>query len=110
MNAIEITPRAKEYLISVCKKQEQNAVKLVVKGGGCAGFSYEYEYANQDSIEPDDIVIELDDQYQFVVDGISLMYVLGTVLDFEETLGGSYLAIKNPNESSSCGCGKSFSI
>lgn len=109
---IEVTDKARAYLVDMCKKQNQKAVKLFVKGGGCAGFSYEYEYIDPSAFEDDDVVIDIDEsgQYQFVVDGISLMYVIGTVLDFEETLGGSFLAIKNPNETSSCGCGKSFNV
>ena len=107
---IEITQEAKNYLIDMCKKNNKKAVKLLVKGGGCAGFSYEYEFADPEESPDDDVVINLDADYKFIVDGISLMYVLGTVLDYEETLGGNFLAIKNPNEVSSCGCGKSFSI
>ncbi|MCB2013064.1 MAG: iron-sulfur cluster assembly accessory protein, partial [Geminicoccaceae bacterium] len=61
------------------------------------------------SSEPDDILIERGG-VAVVVDGMSLMYVLGSTLDYVENLTGSYFRVDNPNASSSCGCGTSFSI
>jgi len=72
-------------------------------------FSYEYNFLDED-IKPFDGVINLNDDKKLVVDGMSLMYVIGTVLDYEQKLGSSTLVFKNPNEVSSCGCGKSFSV
>jgi iron-sulfur cluster insertion protein len=107
-NPIEITEKAKKYLLNSCMSAQKSAIKLQVKGGGCAGFSYEYSY--EDKVNEFDEIIELDREHKFVLDSLSLMYVLGTIVDYEEKLGSSALVIKNPNESSSCGCGKSFSI
>jgi iron-sulfur cluster insertion protein len=107
-NVIKITEKAKNYLLNSCISAQKPAIKLQVKGGGCAGFSYEYTY--EDTIDSFDEHIQLDDQHTFVLDSMSLMYVLGTVVDYEEKLGSSSLVIKNPNEVSSCGCGKSFSV
>lgn len=109
MTAVELTPSAMSYLLNACKRAAKPSIRLSVKGGGCAGFSYEYDYLT-DGPAKDDIVIPLDESYSFVVDGTSLMFVLGTVLDYEEKLGQSALVLKNPNEVSSCGCGKSFAV
>ena len=109
MQPITLTDSASNYLINACKRAAKPSIMLSVKGGGCAGFSYEYEYTDQNP-NPDDIVIPLDEQHTFVVDGMSLMFVLGTILDYEEKLGQSALVLKNPNEVSSCGCGKSFAV
>lgn len=82
-------------------------LRVSVSGGGCSGF--QYHFALDDQGEPDDVVIERDGA-TVAVDGMSLMYVLGAELDFVENLSGSYFQVKNPNASSSCGCGTSFAI
>ena len=107
---INITEAARDYLLNACIRKKKSAIKLQVKGGGCAGFSYDYNFMKQYELESNDICIRLDEDHQFVVDGLSLMYVIGTTLDYEEKLGHSMLVIKNPNESSRCGCGNSFNV
>ncbi len=82
-------------------------LRVSVSGGGCSGF--QYQFALDDRSEDGDIVIERDGA-AIVVDGMSLMYVLGSELDFVEDLTGSYFKVTNPNASSSCGCGTSFAI
>lgn len=82
-------------------------LRVSVSGGGCSGF--QYHFALDDQGEPDDVLIERDGA-TVAVDSMSLMYVLGAELDFVEDLTGSYFKVKNPNASSSCGCGTSFSI
>jgi iron-sulfur cluster assembly accessory protein len=79
-----------------------------VLGGGCAGFSYQYDFCSE--FDDQDEIINLDDEYKFVIDSTSLLFVLGTHLDYVNELGSSALKIINPNETSSCGCGKSFAI
>ena len=76
-------------------------------GGGCSGF--QYLFALDDKSEDGDIVIERDGA-AVVVDGMSLMYVIGSELDFVEDLTGSYFKVKNLNASFTCGCGTSFAI
>lgn len=107
-NNIQLTEKAKNYLLNSCINANKPAIKLQVTGGGCAGFSYEYSY--EDEIDPSDEIVPLNDNYNFVLDKYSLLYVLGTIVDYEEKLGSSSLVIKNPNETASCGCGKSFSV
>lgn len=109
---ITITETAKNYLNDQLLKANNGGgsryVKLSVKGGGCAGFSYDYSFVNEK--DPMDFEIELDFGRSFLVDGMSFMYVAGTELDYVTELAGSALKLRNPNETSSCGCGKSFAV
>lgn len=90
---------------SLCIK----ALRVSVEGGGCAGFSYKYEFVND--IAQNDIVIENKDfQTKVVIDDISIGFINGATLDFIEELGKQYFAIKNPSSTSKCGCGNSFGI
>lgn len=82
-------------------------LRIAVSGGGCSGFQYGFDL--DDKEEPGDIVIEKAGA-SVVVDGMSLMYVLGAELDFVEDMTGSYFRMNNPNAASSCGCGNSFAI
>ena len=106
---VSLTETARNYLIDSCIKADKPGIKIQVKGGGCAGFSYEYNFLDE-TIKPFDGVVDLNDDKKLVVDGMSLIYVIGTVLDYEQKLGSAALVFKNPNEVSSCGCGKSFSV
>ena len=102
-----LTPSAEEYIKTICKNQNRPAVKLEVKGGGCSGFTYNYEFV--DKSDAGDFEIDLT-SCKFIVDQMSVFYVAGTILDYEQGIGGSTLKLTNPNQKSSCGCGKSFSI
>ena len=82
-------------------------LRVSVSGGGCSGF--QYGFALDDKDDEGDVLVERDGA-AVVVDGMSLMYVLGAEIDFVEDLSGSYFRVKNPNASSSCGCGTSFAI
>lgn len=82
-------------------------LRVGVSGGGCSGF--QYTFSLDGSEEDGDVCIEKDGA-RVVVDGMSLMYVIGAELDFVEDLTGSYFRISNPNAASSCGCGNSFAV
>ncbi|WP_027134687.1 iron-sulfur cluster insertion protein ErpA [Geminicoccus roseus] len=82
-------------------------LRVGVSGGGCSGFKYEFELGTQN--EPDDIAIEKQGA-KVVIDGMSLLYLIGSELDFVEDLNGSYFQVRNPNAKSSCGCGTSFAM
>ena len=100
---IAITDSAKKYLDSV---RGNDYVSLGVQGGGCAGFQYVWGLkSDQPDIEWGD---PIDDT--LVIDPVAEMYVLGSVVDYVTELGGSYLSIKNPMSTSSCGCGESFGV
>lgn len=82
-------------------------LRIIVEGGGCSGFSY--KMAMDSHMNDDDHVFEADGG-KVVIDDISLNYLSGSVLEFENSLGGAFLKIKNPNAASSCGCGVSFDM
>ena len=84
------------------------AIRLGVKGGGCSGFSYVIEFSD-DEPRSRDTVYNYDD-ITFYVDKKSLVFLNGTVLDYEHTLMFQGFKFKNPNEASSCGCGHSFTV
>ena len=90
------------YLLS--KNPDKDAVHLAVKGGGCAGFKYDWSL--EDSLNDDDEVIELQNG-KFLIDGMSIMYLIGSTVDYKKEVFGSYFDIKNPASTSSCGCGES---
>lgn len=82
-------------------------LRITVSGGGCSGFQYGFDLDVEH--QADDVVVERDG-VRIVVDGMSLLYLMGAEVDFVEDLTGSYFRIHNPNAQSSCGCGNSFSI
>lgn len=107
---ISITESAKKQLTDLCQSNNKWAVKLAVKGGGCAGFSYDWSFIDtENDVLSDDEVIDLKDA-KFVLDGTSLMFVLGTELDYKREIFGSSFVFENPNAKSSCGCGTSFAF
>jgi iron-sulfur cluster insertion protein len=106
---LQLSASAARRIASVARAEGKAEARLrvSVSGGGCSGF--QYLFALDDKSEDGDIVIERDGA-AVVIDGMSLMYVIGSELDFVEDLTGSYFKVKNPNASSSCGCGTSFAI
>jgi iron-sulfur cluster assembly protein len=82
-------------------------LRVGVKNGGCAGMAYTVEFA--ETIDPLDEVVE-DKGVKILIDSKALMFLLGTVLDFETTKLASTFTFKNPNQISACGCGESVSI
>ena len=85
---------------------EVEGVRLGVKGGGCSGLSYVLEFSK---LRDGDNVIERDG-VKFLMDRKSAIYLKGIVLDYKEGLNGKGFAFTNPNASSTCGCGESFSV
>jgi iron-sulfur cluster insertion protein len=105
-----ITESAKNQLETLAKTNNKWGIKIAVKGGGCAGFTYDWSFLDsaEDLTEGDETIIV--GESNFVVDGMSLMYLIGTQLDFKSEIFGSSFAFENPNASSSCGCGTSFAL
>ena len=104
---IKLTDNALLHLRSLRKEHDKKYVRLQVKGGGCAGFSYDWGFADQDEMQDNDELIETSGG-RLVVDSHSVMYLLGTELDYVNEVWGSHFDIKNPNAKSSCGCGESI--
>ena len=82
-------------------------LRVSVSGGGCSGFQYGFSF--DDTVNPDDRTFRRDG-VTAVVDEASLELLAGAQVDFVEELGGSSFQIKNPNATSSCGCGSSFAV
>lgn len=82
-------------------------LRVAVEGGGCSGF--QYEISLQDAPAEEDLVLEKDGQ-RVLVDPVSLPFLTDAVIDFSDELIGARFVIENPNASSSCGCGTSFSM
>jgi iron-sulfur cluster insertion protein len=104
---ISLTPSAAKRVAWIAERQSKPPIlRLAVDGGGCAGFTYKFELAEQES---DDAVAETDG-VKLVVDPVSLDLVKGSAVDFVEELGGAAFKVTNPNAQSGCGCGSSFSV
>ncbi|MEM8850045.1 MAG: iron-sulfur cluster assembly accessory protein [Pseudomonadota bacterium] len=101
-----VTPRAFERLAEIGAGDDGKALRVAVEGGGCSGFQYQIEL---DAPADGDLVLEGEGQ-KVVVDEVSLPFLTNAVIDFTEELVGSRFTIENPNASSSCGCGVSFSM
>ena len=100
---ISITESAKQYLDQVRK---DDYVTLGVKGGGCSGFQYIWDFKkNWPDVKWSDPI-----EGVLVLDPMAEMFVLGCTVDYVNELGGSYLKIINPNATASCGCGESFAV
>lgn len=84
------------------------AIRLGVKGGGCSGFSYVIEFSDDPPRERD--VVQEFGGVRFYVDKKSLIYLAGSVLDYEKTVMFQGFKFKNPQEASRCGCGHSFTV
>jgi iron-sulfur cluster insertion protein len=111
MSLFLITDAAKSQIERLLEKNpDKYAVTLAVLGGGCAGFKYQWGFADtKDSVAQGDHVEDWGTG-RFVVDETSMLYVAGTKIDWIEETFGSQFEISNPNSSSSCGCGESFGI
>jgi iron-sulfur cluster assembly accessory protein len=103
----KVTSRAFARLAEINEASgEGKALRVAVEGGGCSGFQYEIRL---DDPAPDDLVLEGEGQ-KVVVDTVSLPFLANAVIDFTEELIGARFVIENPNATSSCGCGTSFSM
>ncbi len=102
----KVTSRAFERLKEIDASGNGQALRVAVEGGGCSGFQYEIKL---DDVSEDDLVLEGGGE-KVVVDSVSLPFLENAVIDFSDELIGARFVIENPNATSSCGCGTSFSI
>lgn len=107
---IDITEKAVKQVIKI--KEENNIpaeyfLRIGVKGGGCSGLTYQMGFDGER--KDGDSIIEKAG-VQMVVDGKSLFYLSGTVLDFSDGLNGKGFVFNNPNAKKTCGCGDSFGV
>ena len=106
---LSLTPNAVKRIEALMDQEGESSsmLRVQVSGGGCAGFQYGFSFASERS--EDDVLIEQDGVIM-VTDNMSLLYLAGSQIDYVEDLVGSAFSIKNPNATSSCSCGTSFSI
>jgi iron-sulfur cluster insertion protein len=89
-------------------------LRVFVQGGGCSGFQYGFTF--EEKAEEDDFLLskevpgQNDKVVGFVVDPLSMQYLAGATIDYQEDLNGAQFVIKNPNATNTCGCGSSFSV
>ncbi|WP_152045682.1 iron-sulfur cluster insertion protein ErpA [Aureimonas psammosilenae] len=107
--SITVSDSAARRIAAIVAKSRDDgdALRVSVEGGGCSGFSYKYDLTS--AREADDFVIEKDGA-TVLVDPMSLTFLEGSVIDFVDDLMGQSFQIRNPNAVASCGCGTSFSI
>ena len=102
------TDNAADKVKSLIEEEGNNDLKLrvFVTGGGCSGLQYGFTF---DEITNDDDTIMEKKGVQLLIDPLSYLYLIGAEIDYSEGLEGAQFVIKNPNATSTCGCGSSFS-
>lgn len=111
MNICTLTEAAKTQINTICKENNAIAVALNMKGGGCAGFEYDWStISDAQEIQEGDEIIPTGDGNNFIIGAHSIMFMIGTVVDYKKDIMGSMFDITNPNAQSSCGCGVSVNF
>ncbi|MCF4164420.1 iron-sulfur cluster insertion protein ErpA [Zavarzinia compransoris] len=107
--AVGLTASAAARIAHLMKEEDNPAafLRVSVTGGGCSGFQYNFSF--DEDVQDDDLVIERDGAVVHV-DQVSLDLMAGSVIDYVEDMLAASFQVKNPNASSSCGCGSSFAI
>lgn len=107
---ITITDSAKLKIVDILAEENNPnlALRTFVQGGGCSGFSYGFTLDEERN--DDDFEIDLDTGFKVLVDAMSMQYLQGATIDYKEELMGSQFTIKNPNATTTCGCGSSFGV
>ena len=108
---IKVSPNAQKKVSQLMLEEgfnpTQDFVRVGVKSGGCSGLSYDLSF--DDSKSDQDRLFE-DNQVKILVDKKSLLYLLGTTLEYSGGLNGKGFIFNNPNAERTCGCGESFSL
>lgn len=116
MNAVTDMPAALIFTDSAAAKvknlldEEGNQslkLRVFVSGGGCSGFQYGFTF--DEAVNEDDTIMEKNG-VQLLIDAMSYQYLVGAEIDYSEGLEGAQFVIRNPNATSTCGCGSSFSV
>lgn len=108
MEHLNLTTEAKDFLTQNCLKTNKKGVRLLVKGAGCAGFKYDWQFI--DTTDSDDYVHTLSEDTFLAVDPFTVHMLEGSTVELEDTPFSKTLNIKNPNAKTACGCGESFAI
>ena len=102
-----VTDRAYDRIREINGGNSDRSLRIAIEGGGCSGFQYAIKL--DDEVAEDDLVLEKDGA-RVLIDSTSLQFLGNAEIDFTEELIGERFVINNPNASSSCGCGTSFSV
>ena len=107
--SINLSPSAVRKVRALVAEEANNDLKLrvFITGGGCSGFQYGFTF---DEIAADDDTAIESDGVTLLVDPMSFQYLAGSEVDYTEGLEGSRFVVNNPNATTTCGCGSSFSI
>ena len=106
---VQLTTRAAAK-VKALRDDEGNPdlkLRVYITGGGCAGFSYGFMF--DADVNEDDTVVEIDG-VSLLVDAMSVQYLQGSEVDYDQGLMGSRFVVANPNAATTCGCGSSFSV
>jgi iron-sulfur cluster assembly accessory protein len=98
---ITVSTSASAKINDLLAENQEPYLRISVKGGGCSGFSYAFNFESE--TQEDDFTLD-----NIVVDCMSMQYLQGATVDYKEELMGSNFAISNPNAKQTCGCGSSF--
>jgi len=104
---VTLTDAAAEQVKSILAKRDKGYLRVGVKNGGCAGMEYIMDYVPE--IEKFDEVVE-DNGVKIVVDAKAVLFILGSVVDYEVDILSSKFTFRNPNQTDACGCGESVTI
>ncbi len=106
---IIISDSAKLKILDILAEENNPNISLrtFVQGGGCSGFSYGFTL--DEEINEDDFEVPVGN-FKVLVDAMSMQYLQGATIDYKEELMGSSFTIKNPNATTTCGCGSSFGV
>ena len=105
---LQVPPRVTERAFArILEIGSPHCIRIAVEGGGCSGFQYEIK--QEENILDEDTVIDKGGA-SVVIDALSLEFLYGATIDFTDEIIGARFIINNPNASSSCGCGISFSM
>ena len=115
MAAISLTESAKNHIVKTLETMDKPYLVFGLKGGGCAGFEYFWEPADDELYAQNgtphlDEMISVGEGKSLIVDGSGLMYLLGSEIDYKNDFVSSQLVVTNPMAKSSCGCGTSISV
>jgi len=108
-NEIRLTDNAVSKVRALVEDEGNPGLKLrvYITGGGCSGFQYGFSF--DEAVSEDDMVVERDG-VTALIDAMSYQYLVGSEVDYSEGLEGSRFVVNNPNATTTCGCGASFSI
>ncbi len=105
---VTVSASAAAQISTILKSEDRQALlRVSVSGGGCSGFQYGFDLVDEQN--DDDLIIERDG-VRVVIDPVSLPFLEGSEIDYVDSLIGAAFKVHNPNATSSCGCGTSFSI